>query len=196
MPDSTRNDPNDARARDEKVDGARRRFLLLFPVGVFGAIAATLAASAFRFLRPQQQIAAAVDSTSQAQWTEVAPLSELTGDAPLVRKVAVRHDAGWSSRVEERTVFVLPQQNNRVVSAVCPHEGCEVEWRADERSFLCPCHDSRFTADGAPTSGPAVRNLDELPAQVENGVLKIRYQPGAPAPNNVAANTPETPQRG
>jgi Rieske Fe-S protein len=196
MPDSNLLNPRDANAAEEKTGSTRRSFLLLFPLGVLGGIAATLAANAFRFLRPQQQ-AAAAGSTNPAQWTEVAPLSELKGDAPLVRKVSVRHDAGWSSRLEEHTVFVLPQQNNtRVVSAVCPHEGCEVEWRAEERSFLCPCHDSRFNADGVPTSGPAVRNLDELPAQVENGVLKIRYQPSAPAANNVAANASEPLRRG
>jgi len=59
-----------------------------------------------------------------------------------------------------------------------PHEGCTVVWRAEERGFQCPCHDSHFNATGARVSGPAQRDLDQLPVQVENGVLKVRVRPG------------------
>ena len=161
---------------------ARRRFLRLFPFAVGGGIAATLLSTAFRFLRPSQvspQLSG-VTANAPTQWTEVAPLTELTGAEPLARQVSIRHEAGWSSRVEEQTVFVLPQDDHRVVSALCPHEGCEVFWRAEEKSFLCPCHDSRFDATGAPTSGPAQHDLFRFTTQVENGMLRIRYQTPAP----------------
>ncbi|MBZ4033398.1 FAD-dependent oxidoreductase [Flavobacterium sp. 17A] len=47
-------------------------------------------------------------------------------------------------------------------SAVCPHLGCIVQWNADEKSFDCPCHGSRFAADGTVTNGPAKDNLSKL----------------------------------
>ncbi|MEP7094669.1 MAG: FAD-dependent oxidoreductase, partial [Flavobacterium sp.] len=47
-------------------------------------------------------------------------------------------------------------------SAVCPHLGCIVKWNPDEKSFDCPCHGSRFAADGTVTNGPALTNLSKI----------------------------------
>ena len=142
----------------------RRSFLLLVPLGVF----ASLAGAAFRFLRPR--ISAATD-----RWLDVAPLNELAGAQPLSRKVAAEHIAGWAITTEEHNVFVLPARNNQVVSAICPHEGCEVLWEQERNRFSCPCHESYFSADGARVSGPAPRGLDPLPTRVQDGKLQVQY---------------------
>ncbi len=44
-------------------------------------------------------------------------------------------------------------------SAVCPHLGCIVEWNANESTWDCPCHGSRFDKQGALLCGPANRDL-------------------------------------
>lgn len=60
-------------------------------------------------------------------------------------------------------------------SAVCPHLGCAVGWDLSAKSYLCPCHDSRFGADGAKLSGPSERGLDPLPIEVVDGRLKVTW---------------------
>lgn len=50
----------------------------------------------------------------------------------------------------------------KAFSAVCPHLGCIVQWNSDEKSFDCPCHGSRFTAEGNVINGPAESNLSKI----------------------------------
>lgn len=154
-------------------DNSRRSFLSLLPFGVVGAVFASLGAAAFRFLRPR--ITAASES-----WLDVAQLSELTGLQPVSRKIVAEHVAGWAVATEQHPVFVLPAHNHQVVSAVCPHEGCEVSWEERANRFSCPCHESFFAADGARISGPARRGLDALPVRVQDGKLQVQYLPKGP----------------
>lgn len=37
----------------------------------------------------------------------------------------------------------------------CPHLGCALKWNPQERSWDCPCHGSRFEADGTLIDNPA-----------------------------------------
>ena len=43
----------------------------------------------------------------------------------------------------------------------CPHLGCALKWNAQERSWDCSCHGSRFTEDGKLLNNPAQRGLQK-----------------------------------
>lgn len=42
-----------------------------------------------------------------------------------------------------------------VLSPICTHLGCHVNWINAEQQFHCPCHGSVYTAEGLNVTGPA-----------------------------------------
>lgn len=47
------------------------------------------------------------------------------------------------------------------LSAVCPHLGCVVAWNSTEKTWDCPCHGSKYRADGRVYQGPANSDLSK-----------------------------------
>jgi cytochrome b6-f complex iron-sulfur subunit len=60
-----------------------------------------------------------------------------------------------------------------VLSAVCTHLGCIVQWEKDKQDFLCPCHAGHYSADGAVTGGPPPKPLNKLPFVVADSTITI-----------------------
>jgi cytochrome b6-f complex iron-sulfur subunit len=66
------------------------------------------------------------------------------------------------------------------IDAVCTHLGCLVEHNVGE-GFACPCHGSRFVADGQVQNGPASKPLRHLALDLNpDGLVVVdRSQPVA-----------------
>jgi cytochrome b6-f complex iron-sulfur subunit len=73
------------------------------------------------------------------------------------------------------------------IDAVCTHLGCLVEQKAGE-GFACPCHGSRFAADGQVQNGPASKPLRHLALDLNaDGLVVVdRSQPVVPETRLVA----------
>jgi Rieske Fe-S protein len=49
--------------------------------------------------------------------------------------------------------------NLMTLDPACRHMGCTVAWDPAEKAWACPCHGSRYAADGQVIHGPAVYSL-------------------------------------
>jgi glycine/D-amino acid oxidase-like deaminating enzyme/nitrite reductase/ring-hydroxylating ferredoxin subunit len=59
----------------------------------------------------------------------------------------------------KRAVYRGDDGTLHVLSPVCRHLWCHVEWNAAERTWDCPCHGSRYAGDGRVIEGPSVHDL-------------------------------------
>jgi Rieske Fe-S protein len=63
------------------------------------------------------------------------------------------------------------------LSAICPHLGCAVGYDAGSDTFLCPCHNSKWSGAGEMLpGGKAKRGLDPLPIDIREGRLRLTWQ--------------------
>lgn len=109
----------------------------------------------------QLGIGALVVVLGEATWATVrfarAPLSYAP---PLKRALGRLKDfaAGTTTYVESAQVFVKRDElGARAMSATCTHLGCTV--RREGQGFICPCHGSRYDAEGRVVGGPAPSDL-------------------------------------
>ena len=57
-------------------------------------------------------------------------------------------------------------------NSTCTHQGCSVAWENSE--FACPCHGSKFSADGEVIEGPANAPLGEYEAMIDGDMVLIK----------------------
>jgi menaquinol-cytochrome c reductase iron-sulfur subunit len=166
------------------ADEDRRKFLKVATCAIGGGVGLAVVAPALTLLAaPAGKITvttptAPLDLGLVEQFRVGAEPRKIDVVAPLVKDAwtAARDvvlGAAWVRRTAPDKLVAL--------SAVCPHLGCAVGWDTAAGNFLCPCHDSRFSPEGARLTGPSERGLDELPLSVVDGRLQltwVRYKVG------------------
>jgi nitrite reductase/ring-hydroxylating ferredoxin subunit len=75
--------------------------------------------------------------------------------------------------------FLIKQHGEfRALSRVCTHMGCTLDFKAEERAFVCPCHGAEFSLSGQIRDGPhgyALRlaPLPQITVRQRNGAIQV-----------------------
>jgi glycine/D-amino acid oxidase-like deaminating enzyme/nitrite reductase/ring-hydroxylating ferredoxin subunit len=89
------------------------------------------------------------------------------GDVESVDEIGAGEGAVVRNGGKLLAVYRSEDGGLQAVSAACTHLGCAVHWNSGEKSWDCPCHGSRFAADGAVLQGPARRPLSAATLEPE-----------------------------
>ncbi|CAG0962426.1 cytochrome b6-f complex iron-sulfur subunit [Anaerolineales bacterium] len=79
--------------------------------------------------------------------------------------LAEKYPPGSRTVLDEIPAILIHTESGfSALSLTCTHLGCILE--PDAEGFACPCHGSRFDADGKVMHGPAAKHLQSLRVQV------------------------------
>ncbi len=125
---------------------------------------------------------------AEAPYIPVTSLDSLPEDGSP-QKFTVRADRAdaWSRFPDQviGAVFLrrLPDEEGeprvQAFNVVCPHLGCAIDFRDENRDYFCPCHNSAFALDdGAQEAGsPSARGMDALNVRLEaGGEIAVQFQ--------------------
>lgn len=155
-------------------DAGRRRFIGWL-LGVSGAVIAGLLSVPLIRMALYPVFA----KSSQLTWSDLGAADQYASlTAPVRQTIKIQKTDGWQQAVTEKVVYVTkgPEGKLLVLTAVCPHLGCEVAWNAEAHEFKCPCHGGVFAPSGKHLGGPPPRGMDALPIEVQDGRLRVHYE--------------------
>jgi glycine/D-amino acid oxidase-like deaminating enzyme/nitrite reductase/ring-hydroxylating ferredoxin subunit len=91
-------------------------------------------------------------------------LKDYPGNTDADEFSEIKKGEGKVIEIEGEKCGAYRDENNQlhVVSAVCTHMKCIVNWNNLEKSWDCPCHGSRFNCKGEVIEGPAISDLPVL----------------------------------
>lgn len=85
-----------------------------------------------------------------------------SGDVSSIDEI--KNGEGAIIRDGTRKIAVYRDEDGKLFkrSAVCTHMGCIVRFNSSEKTWDCPCHGSRFGADGHAINTPAIMPLEPV----------------------------------
>lgn len=146
----------------------RRNFLRIAIVGSVALISSGVGAAGI-LLPPA---ATEAPTTGPRPLVPLLRLGAINKDEPLGLDLSISVRDGWRLRTRRARVFVVRLADGdaaasfKALSGVCPHAGCGIEYKADDKKFICPCHGAEFDPHGASKEGPSPRDMDPFEVSI------------------------------
>lgn len=133
-----------------------------------GAVVATGSLLGGRAARAQEK-----GQDEPAVWTaDLGKVRELNEKHPVLVKALFKDEEG--TVVAEEKIFVRWEKINEyagrwiVLSAICQHLKCKVDFSAEEHKYICPCHGSEYDLEGNVLKRPTRHPLPDYSDMVED----------------------------
>jgi Rieske Fe-S protein len=146
------------------MEQSRREFINKALFGLFALLGLGSLAAGLKVLAPSSR------TEKRLVWFPL--LSEDDVPRSGVRKAELVYTTSGRER-KSRVFIVSSPEGIAVLSAVCSHLGCLVNYRKETREFVCPCHGGKYDISGRNIEGPPPAPLTKYPVEVRNGVVMV-----------------------
>jgi glycine/D-amino acid oxidase-like deaminating enzyme/nitrite reductase/ring-hydroxylating ferredoxin subunit len=113
---------------------------------------------------PSRKTLGAIKDFTQENANVVAQYADWVTGGEVASVADVRIGSGAVMRRGLKKIAVYRDTAGLIhqFNAACPHLGCVVRWNDTEKTWDCPCHGSRFEAQGRVVNGPANIGLSPI----------------------------------
>lgn len=153
----------------------RREFVTIITATVGTAMGAAIGLPAIGYI-----LTPATKVHETDAWIPLGPLENYPIGVPTLMSFVRSKVNGWEKTANSYGVFIIRGDAGeiKVLSNVCTHLSCRVNWDDATKEFRCPCHDAAFDINGGIIHGPQPRPMDEYEFKVEEGTLLIHFLEG------------------
>lgn len=146
---------------------SRRDFIKVGGSGVAGVVAANA-------ITPSS---AAAQTSEEKPYpvVDVAELSDIEPETPIDFTYPDENSPAVLLRLAEAALGGIGPDNSIVAySVLCTHKGCPVNYTAERKMFICPCHWSTFdpAKAGVLVIGQASEPLPQIRLRIEDGKVR------------------------
>jgi menaquinol-cytochrome c reductase iron-sulfur subunit len=158
-------------------DLSRRDFIKVTTGIVGGLIGAAVGLPAVAYL-----LDPAFKAGAKEGWIPVGKVADMQVGQPYAFSFTRVQVNGWERTSTSHGGFAVRQSDDPsdiiILNSRCTHLACTVNWKPEAQAFICPCHDAKFSKEGAVLGGPPPRPLDRYNEfrLTDDGVLEIFYK--------------------
>lgn len=146
------------------MEQGRRTFIKRALYGLFALLGIGSLLAGLRVLAPSGR------RNKELAWFPLVPEDEIPRSG--IKKAELVYAVAGKER-KARVFIVSSPDKLAVLSAVCSHLGCLVNYRKETREFICPCHGGKYDIAGKNIAGPPPMPLTAYPVEVKNGMVRV-----------------------
>jgi len=146
------------------MESSRREFIKKALYGIFSLLGLGFLFAGFKVIAPSGR------QDRELAWFPLVSEDEVPRSG--VKKSELVYAVSGKER-KARVFIVASSGKLTVLSAVCSHLGCLVNYRKESREFVCPCHGGKYDLAGRNIAGPPPAPLTAYPVEVKNGVVMV-----------------------
>lgn len=157
----------------------RRDFIKGITALVGGVITAAIGIPTIAYL-----IDPALRESAKEAWIPVGKLLDMPVGTPTPFSFTRVQVNGWERTATSHGGFVIRRSEDPndllILNSICTHLACTVNWSESDQVYLCPCHDAKFSKEGAVLDGPPPHPLHRFEEYrvTDEGILEIFYKEG------------------
>ena len=146
------------------MENSRREFIIKALYGMFALLGLGFLFAGLKVLTPSGR------QERELAWFPLVPEDEVPRSG--VKKTELVYAVSGKER--KARVFIASSSGKlTVLSAVCSHLGCLVNYRKESKEFVCPCHGEKYDISGKNIEGPPPAPLTAYPVEVKNGMVMV-----------------------